>query len=122
MSAPCARHVLGQCATGPVRPRERMSRAGRAPTTPPDSKEPGVSRAFYCPMCLATPANRPDQRARGAIELRQVAGILVVRQRGIDLLGDDLAQLHAPLVERVDAPEVAEQEDLVLVQRDQRTQ
>ena len=37
-------------------------------------------------------------------------------------LGQLLAQLHAPLVEAVDVPDDALDEDLVLVERDQRAE
>ena len=40
-------------------------------------------------------------------------------QLGDDPLGQHLAQLHAPLVERIDVPDRALGEDAVLVERDQ---
>src|SRR3954454_20062404 len=43
-------------------------------------------------------------------------------ERGLDALGEDLAQLDAPLVEGVDVPDGALYEHLVLVQRDQLAQ
>ena len=36
-------------------------------------------------------------------------------------LGQDLAQLHTPLIERVDVPDGALREDAVLVKRDEIT-
>src|SRR5471032_247918 len=46
----------------------------------------------------------------------------VASQLRVDVLGEDLAQLHAPLVEAVDVPDHALHKGLVLVQRDQRAQ
>src|SRR6266702_3858827 len=49
-----------------------------------------------------------------------VGGRSAVRgQFRLDLLGEDLAELDAPLVERVDVPDRALREDLVLVQGDE---
>jgi len=42
-----------------------------------------------------------------------------ILHRGNQLLGEFLAELHAPLVERVDAPDDALRKNLVLVQGDQ---
>ena len=60
-----------------------------------------------------------NQGVRGGIVLR--AGLL----RGEvleDVLREHLAKLHAPLVEREDVPDHALREDLVLVERDERTE
>ena len=46
----------------------------------------------------------------------------VARELGQDLAGQLLAELDAPLVEAVDVPDHALDEDLVLVERDQRAQ
>src|SRR5579863_2086491 len=62
------------------------------------------------------PAAR-DERARRAV-VRRVGSGRAAKFRD-DPLGEHLAQLHAPLVERIDAPDRALREDAVLVERDQ---
>ena len=47
-------------------------------------------------------------------------GFVLALELGDDPLGQDLAKLDAPLVERVDVPDRALGEDAVLVERDQR--
>src|SRR5664279_1306262 len=62
----------------------------------------------------------PDQRIGGAVmgELR----IRPALELGNATLRKHLAELDAPLVERVDVPDDALHEDAVLVERDQRTE
>ena len=47
------------------------------------------------------------------------AGVVRALELGDDRLRQHLAQLHAPLVERVDVPDRALREDAVLVERDE---
>ena len=56
------------------------------------------------------------------VELSCVVTSPAALQLRQDRLGQLLAQLHAPLVERVDAPDHALREDLVLVHREQHAQ
>src|SRR3954468_23609635 len=65
--------------------------------------------------------------AQAAIAADQCVGRAVVRERrlalarqlGADALRQHLAELDAPLVERIDVPDHALHEDAVLVERDQ---
>ena len=69
-------------------------------------------------------------RAVRAVVLDESAGRLILRIQGLgraldsgeDLLGQDLAQLDAPLVEGIDAPHSTLHEGDVLVQGDQLAQ
>src|SRR5512142_1119451 len=83
----------------------------------------------------ASPPRRLLQRAstpiaQGAIAANQRVGGAVVAELGLGLAGElgggapgqHLAQLHAPLVERVDTPHHALDEGGVLVQRYQRAE
>src|SRR5262245_54133075 len=84
---------------------------------------PGNDRAFAVPripLCAGTPARAvaADQRVGRAV----VGQGRVGRQLRHDACGQHLAKLHAPLVERVDAPDRALHEDLVLVEGDQCAQ
>ena len=60
------------------------------------------------------------RRISAVVELSCAAASVLGRARQLagDPRREDLAQLHAPLVERVDAPDHALDEHLVLVQRD----
>src|SRR5690349_21635156 len=60
-------------------------------------------------------ANRVDEPPRRRIQLRRIRAA----ERGLDRLRERLAELDAPLVERVDAPEMRLHKHLVLVQREQ---
>ena len=62
-----------------------------------------------------------NRRSRPAVEASSPAHVAAVQTRR-DVLGQHLAQLHAPLVEAVDAPQRAADEHPVLVQREQRAQ
>src|SRR2546421_7380275 len=76
-----------------------------------------------CDSCSAA-------RLEAPIASNQRVGRRVVRELGLGLaleLGDDplrqrLAELDAPLVERIDAPDDALSEDTVLVKRHQRAE
>src|SRR5262245_5307659 len=58
-----------------------------------------------------------DQCVRGTV-VRELAAARAV-ELGQDALGEDLAELDTPLIERVDLPDHALREDAVLVQGDE---
>ena len=69
----------------------------------------------------ATPrAVAPDERVGGGIVGQAEIPVIFSRQLRRDALGELLAELDAPLVERVDPPHDALREDAVLVERDER--
>ena len=68
-------------------------------------------------VCALELAIAPDQRIGRAVVLE--LGLRRALELGDDALGERLAQLHAPLVERIDLPDRALGEDAVLVERDQ---
>src|SRR5918999_142448 len=93
-----------------------------APESPAGGASVGsVGRAIpsYPDRSGGAPPHLPvaaHQRRGGGVETRGVG--LVRDQHRAELLGKDLAQLHAPLVERVDAPDRALDECDVLVEGD----
>ena len=85
--------------------------------------------ACLCNICHAIPCQRLCQVGLLLKSVQQSAGRRIVvgslarrLQLALDLLRQDLAQLNAPLVERVDVPDRALGERDMLVVRDQRTQ
>src|SRR5579871_7039757 len=59
-----------------------------------------------------------DERVRGTVVMQ----IAAAGKFGNDALGQHLAKLHAPLIERIDVPDGALREDFVLVQSDKLAQ
>src|SRR5262245_4099896 len=66
------------------------------------------------------PAIAPNQGIGGAVVM--TLGLLGALELRDDLLREGLAQLHAPLIEGVDAPDRALGEDTVLIERNQLAQ
>ena len=63
------------------------------------------------------------RRIRLLVELSWASlGSVLLSSSGNDALGQDLAELDAPLIERVDVPDRALGKDAVLVERDQLAQ
>ena len=62
--------------------------------------------------------NLLQQTSAGAVQPRRVA----CAQPRLHVFGQHLAQLHAPLVKAVDAPQRAADKNAVVLQRDQRDQ
>src|SRR5207249_2897153 len=105
---------------------------GRVPPQHPMLTTPGLST-----IILTTPAGRSELTRRGIREPAVIVEALLEpegleraharlrpahvarRQLGRDAIRQRLAELHAPLVEGVDAPDRALHEDLVLVERDE---
>src|SRR5277367_3973554 len=61
-----------------------------------------------------------NQRVGGTVMLE--LGLRGTFQLGNNRLGEDLAQLHAPLIERVDVPDRALSEHVVFVEGDQASE
>jgi alpha-beta hydrolase superfamily lysophospholipase len=79
---------------------------------------PAAANGPVRPFRLENRADAPQQARAGPVQtVRVTAG-----QARLDVLGQHLAQLHAPLVKTVDAPERTADEHPVLVQRNQRAQ
>src|SRR5215471_4595049 len=109
---------------------EATSTSGRQRnTTRPKSNtsaRPAFSDSFICGWALsrsgAACGRRVDEAAqqprRGAVEALRVAAVEARQQR----VAQRLAELDAPLVEAVDAPQRARAEDAVLVERHQRAE
>src|SRR4051794_36704072 len=102
-----ARSVAAE--TKPPSARSTTARAGRV------AVGTAAAAATLCPQGLVV----GDQAVGGAVVARDRG---VALELGQDLAGELLAQLHAPLVEAVDVPDDALDEDLVLVEGDQRAQ
>src|SRR6266508_4393788 len=75
------------------------------------------SSSWACSLSVTRTAITLDQRVGRGVVLQ--IGLLLGHQFRLDPRGQDLAQLHAPLVERIDVPDRPLGEHLVLVQRDQ---
>src|SRR5256885_7023114 len=91
---------------------------------------PSTTRATRNSMERGAPKGPPSRLSVCAVVADERVGRAVVRQLGIagggqlgdDAVGQGLAELDAPLIERVDPPDRALREDLVLVERDQRAE
>src|SRR5207344_1375864 len=102
------------------RRRPPRTRAARPPPGSRPRRRPRARRASACasgwrpcapvPPCRAAsrvlslaPAVAPDERVRGRVVLE--VGLGAALELRADGLGEHLPELHAPLVERVDAPD-----------------
>src|SRR4051794_8077249 len=100
----------------------KLVRLSFAPGSPLSRGRPGVAstrQPLYAQLARQA-AKMGDEAGRRTVELRR-AGARVRYDRG-ELRGELLAQLDAPLVERVDVPDRGFREHLVLVERDQAAQ
>ena len=95
--------------------QRRCSSACSSTPTPPLSSAGPAGLILVGTGELAR-AVSPQQVARRRVELLRGVGVV---ERGGDAAGEHLAQLDAPLVERVDAEEPALHGDAVLVERNQ---
>ncbi len=94
----------------------------RASATAPSAKRRRRSRASTA-HALAAWRRRRYRRISALVELSCVsAGSAPAVSSGDDALGQNLAELDAPLIEGVDAPDRALGENIVLVERDQRAE